>query len=80
MKNESAVQFETDSRIHMGLAVKNLEQSVAFYTHAVRPGADEDPAPLRQVRGRRAARQPGAERSRRERPARTTRSPTSASR
>ena len=31
MKNESAVQFETDSRIHMGLAVKNLEQSVAFY-------------------------------------------------
>ena len=32
MKNESAVQFETTSRIHMGLAVKNLEQSVAFYT------------------------------------------------
>ena len=31
MKNESAVQFETDSRIHMGLAVKNLERSVAFY-------------------------------------------------
>jgi catechol 2,3-dioxygenase-like lactoylglutathione lyase family enzyme len=31
MKNESAVQFETDSRIHMGLAVKSLEQSVAFY-------------------------------------------------
>src|SRR5262245_15350976 len=29
--NESAVQFETDSRIHMGLAVKNLERSVAFY-------------------------------------------------
>lgn len=32
MKNESAVQFETESRIHMGLAVKSLEQSVAFYT------------------------------------------------
>lgn len=31
MKNESAVLFETESRIHMGLAVKNLEQSVAFY-------------------------------------------------
>lgn len=32
MKNESAVPFETDSRIHMGLAVKDLEYSVAFYT------------------------------------------------
>lgn len=32
MKNESAVQFDTDSRIHMGLAVRNLEQSVAFYS------------------------------------------------
>ena len=32
MKNESAVQFETDSRIHMGLAVTSLELSVAFYT------------------------------------------------
>ncbi len=31
MKHESAVQFETNSRIHMGLAVKNLERSVAFY-------------------------------------------------
>jgi len=31
MKNESAVQFETNSRIHMGLAVKNLERSMAFY-------------------------------------------------
>jgi len=31
MKNESAVQFETESRIHMGLAVGNLERSVAFY-------------------------------------------------
>jgi catechol 2,3-dioxygenase-like lactoylglutathione lyase family enzyme len=31
MKNESAVQFETESRIHVGLAVKNLQQSVAFY-------------------------------------------------
>ena len=31
MKNESAVQFETDSRIYMGLAVQNLERSVAFY-------------------------------------------------
>lgn len=32
MKNESAVHFETESRIHMGLAVKGLERSVAFYT------------------------------------------------
>jgi catechol 2,3-dioxygenase-like lactoylglutathione lyase family enzyme len=32
MKNESAVQFETESRIHMGLAVKNLERSIAFYS------------------------------------------------
>ena len=31
MKNESAVQFETDSRIHMAFAVQNLERSVAFY-------------------------------------------------
>jgi catechol 2,3-dioxygenase-like lactoylglutathione lyase family enzyme len=31
MNHESAVQFETDSRIHMGLAVKSLERSVAFY-------------------------------------------------
>lgn len=32
MNNESAVQFATDSRIHLGLAVDNLERSVAFYT------------------------------------------------
>src|SRR5688572_21054151 len=31
MKNESAVQFETQSRIHMALAVKNLENSISFY-------------------------------------------------
>jgi catechol 2,3-dioxygenase-like lactoylglutathione lyase family enzyme len=31
MKNESAVQFETDSHIHVTLAVENLERSVAFY-------------------------------------------------
>src|SRR5687767_6457245 len=31
VKNESAVQFETDSRIHIALAVKSLEPSVAFY-------------------------------------------------
>jgi catechol 2,3-dioxygenase-like lactoylglutathione lyase family enzyme len=31
MKNESAVQFETESRIHIALAVNNLERSVAFY-------------------------------------------------
>src|SRR5688572_1239660 len=31
MKHESAVQFQTSSRIHMGMAVQNLEQSVAFY-------------------------------------------------
>ena len=29
--NESAVQFGTDSRIHVGVAAKNLERSVAFY-------------------------------------------------
>lgn len=32
MNNESAVQFETDSRIHIALAVGSLERSVAFYT------------------------------------------------
>jgi catechol 2,3-dioxygenase-like lactoylglutathione lyase family enzyme len=32
MTNESAVQFATDRRIHMGLAVHNLERSVAFYS------------------------------------------------
>lgn len=31
MNHESAVQFEAESRIHMGLAVRDLEQSVAFY-------------------------------------------------
>ena len=31
MANESAVQFETDSRIHMAFAVEDLEKSVAFY-------------------------------------------------
>jgi catechol 2,3-dioxygenase-like lactoylglutathione lyase family enzyme len=31
MQTESAVQFATDSRIHLGLAVKDLERSVAFY-------------------------------------------------
>lgn len=31
MKHESAVEFQTSSRIHMGMAVKHLEQSVAFY-------------------------------------------------
>jgi catechol 2,3-dioxygenase-like lactoylglutathione lyase family enzyme len=31
MRSESAVQFETESRIHMGLAVKDLQRSVAFY-------------------------------------------------
>jgi catechol 2,3-dioxygenase-like lactoylglutathione lyase family enzyme len=29
--NESAVQFTTDSRIHIALAVQNLERAVAFY-------------------------------------------------
>jgi catechol 2,3-dioxygenase-like lactoylglutathione lyase family enzyme len=31
MTQQSAVNFATDSRIHMGLAVKSLEESVAFY-------------------------------------------------
>jgi catechol 2,3-dioxygenase-like lactoylglutathione lyase family enzyme len=31
VKNESAVQFETDSRVHIALAVSDLERSVAFY-------------------------------------------------
>jgi catechol 2,3-dioxygenase-like lactoylglutathione lyase family enzyme len=31
MKDESAVQFQTGSRIHMGLAVRSLERSVQFY-------------------------------------------------
>ena len=32
MNNNSAVQFETASRIHMGLAVKDVERSKAFYS------------------------------------------------
>lgn len=31
MQSESAVQFATESRIHIALAVADLEQSVAFY-------------------------------------------------
>src|SRR5687768_7901781 len=31
MKHESAVDFATNTRIHIALAVKNLEQSVDFY-------------------------------------------------
>lgn len=31
MTQQSAVKFETTSRIHMGLAVENLDHSVAFY-------------------------------------------------
>ena len=31
MNHESAVQFPTNSRIHMGLAVQSLERSLAFY-------------------------------------------------
>jgi catechol 2,3-dioxygenase-like lactoylglutathione lyase family enzyme len=31
MNHESAVEFSTNSRIHMGLAVKSLERSLAFY-------------------------------------------------
>ena len=31
MKNESAVQFDTKSRIHVALAAGDLEKSVAFY-------------------------------------------------
>ena len=29
--NDSAVQFETNSRVHVGLAVKDLGRSVEFY-------------------------------------------------
>jgi catechol 2,3-dioxygenase-like lactoylglutathione lyase family enzyme len=32
MNTNTAVQFETEYRIHMGLAVKNLAKSIAFYT------------------------------------------------
>lgn len=32
MNTNAAVRFETASRIHMGLAVKSLEKSIAFYT------------------------------------------------
>jgi catechol 2,3-dioxygenase-like lactoylglutathione lyase family enzyme len=31
MNHESAVQFQTESRIHMGLAVQSLERALAFY-------------------------------------------------
>ena len=31
MKNESAVQFDTQSRVHIGLAVADRERSIAFY-------------------------------------------------
>ena len=31
MSNESAVQFATESRIHLAFAVKDLEKSIAFY-------------------------------------------------
>lgn len=31
MRNDSAVQFETNSRIHIALAVSSLEHSIAFY-------------------------------------------------
>lgn len=31
MNSMSAVQFNKESRIHMGLPVKNLERSVGFY-------------------------------------------------
>lgn len=32
MSTNAAVQFETESRIHMGLAVRSLDRSIAFYT------------------------------------------------
>lgn len=31
MKEDTAIQFETRSRIHMGLAAKDIERSIAFY-------------------------------------------------
>lgn len=45
MNPPSAAQFETNSRIHLALAVKSVERSIAFYTSLfgrsptkVRPG------------------------------------------
>jgi catechol 2,3-dioxygenase-like lactoylglutathione lyase family enzyme len=31
MSQESAVQFDTESRIHMGIVVRDLEKAIAFY-------------------------------------------------
>ena len=45
MTYESAVQFDTDIRIHMGLAVRNLERSVAFYRDRVGFHLDHDVEP-----------------------------------
>lgn len=47
MKNESAVQFETDSRIHMGLAVKSegmQHHSSQDECCAAKPGCCDDKA------------------------------------
>ena len=41
MEQETAVQFETTSRIHFGLAVKNLEESLAFYRDFVKQAAND---------------------------------------
>ena len=43
MKNQSAVQFDTQSRVYIGLAVANRERSVAFYRDLFR----QEPTKLR---------------------------------
>ncbi len=43
MKNESAVEFDTQSRIHIGLVVANRERSIAFYRELL----GQEPAKLR---------------------------------
>ena len=48
------------SRVQLALNVDDLDESVAFYSQAVRHRAGQGPARLRQLRGRRAAAQAGA--------------------
>ncbi len=79
MKTESAVQFETDSRIHIALAVNDLEKTIAFY----RVLFGQEPTKTRSGYAKfEIPSRPSTSPSTRsvEPPARTTRSPTSASR